>query len=909
VNAKTGQANGLCRPITNGTDPDNECAQEATSTCGRDGQCDGAGACRAWAAGITCVLETCSGTTYTPTRVCNGAGTCLTVTTASCGNYACGAMTCKTTCVSNNDCAPNNFCSATGTCVGQKANGASCVAADECASGFCTDGVCCVEACGGGCSACSNAKTGQNSGLCLPVTAGTDPDNECPQDAASSCGLDGQCNGAGACRYWGTTTTCVGESCLGSTHTLARTCNGSGTCQAATTEACSPYVCGTTACKTTCASALDCTSGFFCSSAGNCTTVKANGAACGAPDECSSNSCMDGVCCESACTGGCFACSAAKTAQADGLCRAIVGGTDPDSECTQDSAMSCGNDGFCDGAGACRKYVAGSTCVPESCSGTTYTSAQLCSGAGTCGAATTSGCGAYVCGATSCLTTCTTSADCSTGNYCLAGACVPKEANGTACVGSGECGSGFCVDGVCCNSACGGTCQTCAQSNSVGTCIAADPGTDPRLECDATGAASCGNDGSCDGAGACRKYAAGTECLAAGCTGGAVHTASTCNGTGTCNAGTTTSCGAYQCDAAGAACRTTCTVDSHCTSFCSATACVATPVNLAGNGDVETGTANSAPWTTNGGTLTIQTGIAHAGTYSASATGRTANFNGPAYPVPTGAGSYTISAWAMQNENATQNVALQVNLSCGEPPAGGMFPTVGQFGISLPSGVWTQISGTVNLGANASCQPGATTPGVVRSATLYLNQTAAGSTVAFPNLFLDDVVIRPTAAGLNLVGNPNLEAGTTAGWSSTGGTLSISTTVFKPGGLRSLQSSGRTQTFQGPRWNLPLGAAKYSVTFNGLHSGSFPHDLILQPTYTCAGGSAQFPAPIATASQVGGNGWNTLTGTVTFPPANAAAGCRLTSAGVYMQQEGSTVCATGECPDLFVDDVSITLAP
>jgi hypothetical protein len=514
-----------------------------------------------------------------------------------------------------------------------------------------------------------------------------------------------------------------------------------------------------------------------------------------------------------------------------------------------------------------------------------------------------------VCGATSCLTTCTTSADCSTGNYCLGSACVAKETNGTACVGSGECGSGFCVDGVCCNSACGGTCQTCAQSNSVGTCIAADPGTDPRLECDATGAASCGNDGSCDGAGACRKYAAGTECLAAGCTGGAVHTASTCNGTGTCNAGTTTSCGAYQCDAAGAACRTTCTVDSHCTSFCSATACVATPVNLAGNGDAETGTANSAPWVTNGGTLTIQTGIAHTGTYSASGTGRTANYNGPAYPIPTGAGSYTISAWAMQNENATQNVALQVNLGCGEPPAGGMFPTVGQFGISLPSGVWTQISGTVNLGANLACQPGAATPGVVTSATLYLNQTAAGSTVVFPNLFLDDVVVRPTAAGLNLVGNPNLEAGTTAGWSSTGGTLSISTTVFKPGGLRSLQSSGRTQTFQGPRWPMPLGAAKYNVTFSGLHSGSFPHDLILQPTYTCAGGSGQFPAPIATASQVGGNGWNTLTGTVTFPPANAVAGCRLVSAGIYMQQEGSTVCATGECPDLFVDDVSITLAP
>ena len=51
--------------------------------------------------------------------------------------------------------------------------------------------------------------------------------------------------------------------------------------------------------------------------------------------------------------------------------------------------------------------------------------------------------------------------------------------------------------------------------------------------------------------------------------------------------------------------------------------------------------------------------------------------------MPTGAGTYIVSAWAMQNQNETpaQNVALQVNLSCGEPAAGPMFPTIGQFGI------------------------------------------------------------------------------------------------------------------------------------------------------------------------------------------------------------------------------------
>src|SRR6185503_12023929 len=121
---------------------------------------------------------------------------------------------------------------------------------------------------------------------------------------------------------------------------------------------------------------------------------------------------------------------------------------------------------------------------------------------------------------------------------------------------------------------------------------------------------------------------------------------STCNGTGTCVAGTTTSCGAYQCDAAGVACRTTCTADANCNAgFCSATACVATAtVNLAGNGDAEYGTQPPTGWTTNGGTLTLQNGVttpglSHTGTYSASATARGQTYNGPAYPIPTGAGS------------------------------------------------------------------------------------------------------------------------------------------------------------------------------------------------------------------------------------------------------------------------------
>jgi hypothetical protein len=230
---------------------------------------------------------------------------------------------------------------------------------------------------------------------------------------------------------------------------------------------------------------------------------------------------------------------------------------------------------------------------------------------------------------------------------------------------------------------------------------------------------------------------------------------------------------------------------------------------------------------------------------------------------------------------------------------------------ALPLGVWTKISGTLDIAAaDASCQPNAATPGVVRSAVLYLNQNGAGTPTAQPDLYLDDVAITVTD-GHNLVGNPNFEAGVTSGWTTSGGGTLATSTLTSVTGTHALAITGRTNTFSGPRWNLPLGPAKYNMTFNVLHDGTMNHDLILQPTYTCLGGSAQFPFPgIATASQAGGNSWNTLTGTYTFPPAGAPAGCKLIAAGVYVQTEfvNSGAC-TGECPNLYIDDVSITLAP
>ena len=263
-------------------------------------------------------------------------------------------------------------------------NGGLCNATTDCLSGFCVDGVCCETACAGLFNACASAKTGAADGLCRPITAGSDPDNECAADAQTSCGFDGMCDGAGACRKWINGTACSSETCSGSTDTPARTCDGAGTCRAASNASCGNYVCGSTSCKTSCLSNADCTSGTFCSSAGHCVAPQTNGAACTAASQCTSGDCVDGVCCESTCIGLCNACSSAKTGMADGLCGPVAAGTDPDSECAQDTFASCGHDGTCDGAGACRLYLAGTSCTNETCSGSTDAPARTCDGAGTC---------------------------------------------------------------------------------------------------------------------------------------------------------------------------------------------------------------------------------------------------------------------------------------------------------------------------------------------------------------------------------------------------------------------------------------------------------------------------------------------------------------------------------------------
>jgi hypothetical protein len=493
-----------------------------------------------------------------------------------------------------------------------------------------------------------------------------------------------------------------------------------------------------------------------------------------------------------------------------------------------------------------------------------------------------------------------------------AGADAPAgPGNGSPCSRGDMCASGFCSDGVCCDQDCKGLCMTCAGA-TPGACTVAAAGTDSRNDCAAQPAASCGTTGVCDGAGACSVYPASTPCdstPACNGTGTAVIMSRVCDGIGACVVDTVHDCQGFLCSSA--SCRTTCGGDGDCApaSLCSAGACVARVGNLAGNGDLEYGTA--VGWSPLGATNVglsdangASGGSAHGGRYSVAATNRGHASDGPAYGLPTGAGRTVVTAWVLQKQDATLDGLLQVRLTCG---SGTTTLAIGSAATALAQGVWTQLTGSIDTSTIADCVPSATAPGVTRAAALFVGQATPGTPVAFPDLYVDDLVVS-VPDGHNLVGNASFEAGVTDGWSINGaGSLTVSMAAAHSG-TQSLAVVGRTTSSAGPRYALPIAPAKYNVVLQARHAGATPHDLVLQPTYTCLGAAQVRPAPVVTAAAVAGNTWTSLAGTVTLPPVDAPAGCRLTQAAVFVQQEAG-VCGTVECPDLYVDDVSITLAP
>jgi hypothetical protein len=487
---------------------------------------------------------------------------------------------------------------------------------------------------------------------------------------------------------------------------------------------------------------------------------------------------------------------------------------------------------------------------------------------------------------------------------------------GQACNRHDDCVSTWCEDKICCATSCVGACRTCAAM--PGTCTLAADGDDPRNDCAETAPAMCGSIGVCNGAGACRNYPSTQECDAipsCDSTNASVIPRKVCSGSGTCVAAGTVSCNGFRCTQG--VCGTTCVDDSACVTggFCSAGTCVAIP-NIAGNGDLETGTSNGWIPANGAGPIAVSSvtaaGVAHQGTYSVTTSSRSNFYHGPGYGLPTGPGLYSISAWGMQRTSTVPLLGrLQVRIACKTNVNPGLYHNVEVFDLPMPQGEWVHFASTVDTRSleMADCMPDM--GGLVRTAMLFINQSndyLCGGGGLCSELYLDDVVVQVTDQH-NLVGNPNFEAGLSDGWGLSAGSsvLGVSTT-FAHGGTQSLKDSTRSIPAAGPKYALPIGAARYAFSFWVMHTGTQPRDLTLQPVYECVTPTGPvMPPVIKTETAVPGGVWKQLTGTAVFPPANAPAGCKLRTAAVYVRTDGTACSTQVECPDLYIDDVSITL--
>lgn len=139
------------------------------------------------------------------------------------------------------------------------------------------------------------------------------------------------------------------------------------------------------------------------------------------------------------------------------------------------------------------------------------------------------------------------------------------KAQGQACSTNAECASSACRDEVCCDTACDGPCEACANvhtSVADGTCAPVLAGADPDDDCETAAGETCGNDGSCDGAGSCRKHGSNQVCVNAACSGSSYLEARTCDGGGACAPATPMPCGEFPCSEAG--CEKPCAAPGDC---------------------------------------------------------------------------------------------------------------------------------------------------------------------------------------------------------------------------------------------------------------------------------------------------------------------------------------------------------
>jgi hypothetical protein len=229
--------------------------------------------------------------------------------------------------------------------------GEACASADQCASDFCVDGVCCASACTGSCEACNLP---EQLGACAPVTG--NPRGSRPACLGVGTACAGTCDGESTtCSYPSGERECSAPRCSNGIATTRGVCGGNGTCTPGDNVDCAPFSCDGAMCAGGCSATQPCTAGNFCDG-GRCLPQKENGTSCQVPVSCKSGNCIDGRCCGTTTCGACEACTGTG-----GTCAKIM---------SMDDAGSCSGDRTCSSTGACLKK-SGQTCAarPECATG------------------------------------------------------------------------------------------------------------------------------------------------------------------------------------------------------------------------------------------------------------------------------------------------------------------------------------------------------------------------------------------------------------------------------------------------------------------------------------------------------------------------------------------------------------
>ena len=180
-----------------------------------------------------------------------------------------------------------------------------------------------------------------------------------------------------------------------------------------------------------------------------------------AASECQSNHCVDGVCCDSACTGACRSCALPRRS---GRCTPIAAGQRRSARRVRGRwrRRPAGRTASATAAAAARSTPVGTLCADETCTANVYKPPSTCNATGQCVAPDSLPCSPYVCNGTRCFNACTTDAQCLTPNTCDGNSCGMKDARRHRARRADECQSNFCAQGVCCDKACAGACKSCA---------------------------------------------------------------------------------------------------------------------------------------------------------------------------------------------------------------------------------------------------------------------------------------------------------------------------------------------------------------------------------------------------------------------------------------------------------------